>query len=292
MQASAAPSTDLNTLCRQKILQRDRSDYYSVLFLPPERRTAAIALYAFWHEVSEIPIECSDVDIACAKLAWWHDEAHSMFAGRPRHPVAIALAPAIKNYALPETPFIEIVDELTRHARASHYDSFADLHLHAARTRGRVALLLANICGYRDPSTPAHAIELGTIQALAILLRDVGADARRGLLTLPLNDMTRFGVRDDDIFAGRSSDAFVQMMAFSITRLLDEITRVQAALATCDRTALSPLLIAAEIARVLLTEIRNDAYRVLGQRLELTPLRQLWIAWRSYRRERRHRHTV
>ena len=284
---AATPAKDAHALCRQKLTEADRSDYYSALFAPADRQPGVFALYAFWHEVREIIDECSEPEIAHRKLAWWRDEIQAMYAGGPRHPVAVALSPTLLAHRLPQDSFVAIIDELVRHTHMPHYSTFDERRRHAADSRGRVQQLVALLCGQDDATTPGHALQLGALQALAIELRDVGADARRGRVYLADEDLARFGVTPEDICAGRENDGFRALVAFEAERLLSETTRVLDLITPVDRRRQLPLVIGANITSALLREIRADSPRVLSHRLALTPLRQLWIAWRSARRWRR-----
>lgn len=91
--------------CQNKAAQSGSSFYYSFLFLPPERRQAITALYAFCREVDDIADEVQDVGVARTKLAWWRTEIANLFAGHPQHPVGKALLPAMQRFDLPAEQF-------------------------------------------------------------------------------------------------------------------------------------------------------------------------------------------
>jgi 15-cis-phytoene synthase len=264
---------------RDKLWHSDRSDYYSVRFAPARKRGALAALYAFWHEVREILVECSDAQVAHVKLAWWYDEIHAMYAKQPRHPISVPLAQAVADHELPQRPFLTLIEGLNRQAGPAHYDSFEMLAEHYRQTRGQLTLLAGAIGGDVDAALAEPLVDAGMLQALTSMLRDIGADVRRGQLSLPQEDLARFGVRLEDIYGGRESEAFRALMEFEITRALEAIRQHRERLAR--QTHLAPLRIGMELCRALLEEIRADGYRVLSRRLELTPLRQLWIAYRA-----------
>ena len=278
---------DVQTLCRRKLADTDLGSYYSLLFLSNDRRAATIPLYAFWLEVREVVDECTDPLVAQTKLAWWHEELQRAFAQQPRHPVTIALSPVIAAHQLPRQPFLDVLEELARRATVARYASFDELREHAIRTRGRIALLAAVVGGLEDSATAAYVTSIGAALELTALLRDAGADARRGRIYLPEDELRRFGVSADEVHAGRGNEAFRAFMAFAVTQALDQLDHASTQLPRGDRTRQLPLLIEVEIARALLAEIQHDNYRVLEHKLQLTPLRQLWIAWRTVWRERR-----
>ena len=268
--------------CQEKAAQSGSSFYYSFLFLPPPRRSAITALYAFCREVDDVVDECSDFTVARAKLGWWREEIRRVYAGQPEHPVGQALAGLVGEFALPESQLQEIVDGMEMDLTHNRYQSFDDLKLYCHRVAGVVGLLSARIFGYGDARTEEYAHELGLAFQLTNIIRDVGEDARRNRISLPLEELARFGVSEDDILHGRESDAFRQLMAFQAGRAEEHYRRAFEALPQTDRRPQRTGLVMAAIYRTLLEEIRRDGYRVLNQRISLTPLRKLWIAWKTW----------
>ncbi|HEX9179319.1 MAG TPA: presqualene diphosphate synthase HpnD, partial [Burkholderiales bacterium] len=180
--------------CQEKAAQSGSSFYYSFLFLPPEKRRAITALYAFCREVDDLVDECSDPVVARTKLAWWRQELAGTFAGNPQHPVTRALAPAIERFGLPQEQFQEIIDGMEMDLDQEHYPDFRSLALYCHRVAGVVGLLSAEIFGYQDRATLRYAHELGLAFQLTNILRDVGEDARRGRIYLPMDELAQFGV--------------------------------------------------------------------------------------------------
>ena len=270
--------------CQQKAARSGSSFYYSFLFLPPDRRRAITALYAFCREVDDVVDECQDPQIAAAKLAWWRQELASLPDGRPQHPVSQALQAASSQFHLPEEQLAEIVDGMEMDLRQSRYLDFKALSLYCYRVAGVVGLLAAQIFGYQDRRTQKYAHDLGIAFQLTNIIRDVGEDARRGRIYLPIEDLQRFGVTAADILNARHSHDFRRLMEFQIERAESYYTQAIGALPAVDRKAQRPGLVMAAIYRTLLEEIRRDGCQVLSQRTSLTPIRKLWIAWRTWAR--------
>ncbi len=268
--------------CQQKAAQSGSSFYYSFLFLPPARRRAITALYAFCREVDDVVDECKDIAIARTKLAWWRTEVAAIYTGEARHPVGQALAGVVTSFRLPQERLQEIIDgmemDLTRH----RYADFAALRVYCFRVAGIVGLLSAEIFGYTDPRTLAYAENLGIAFQLTNIIRDVGEDARRDRVYLPLDELARFKVSVGDIMRAQMSPQFTHLMEFQTERALGYYRTAFAALPAADRKAQRPGLVMAAIYQTLLSEIRADGMPVLTQRTSLTPLRKLWIAWRSW----------
>jgi phytoene synthase len=268
--------------CQQKAAASGSSFYYSFLFLPPERRRAITALYAFCREVDDVVDECRDPGVAAATLAWWRGEVDALFAGRPQHPVTRALAALRPRFDLPREHLLEIIDGMEMDLTHTRYPDFGALSLYAYRVAGVVGLLAAEIFGRSDPRTLDYARDLGLAFQLTNIIRDVGEDARRGRIYLPLDELERFGVPAADILNARQTENFRRLMEFQIERAEQTYARAMAELPAADRPAQRPGLVMAAIYRALLEEIKRGGSLVLDRRTSLTPLRKLWIAWRTW----------
>jgi len=276
--------------CQQKAAQSGSSFYYSFLFLPPERRRAITALYAFCREVDDIVDECTDAGVARTKLAWWRDQIAAIYDGAPvppsarapQHPVAQALAALIPAFKLPQARLQEIIDGMAMDLTQRRYADFAALKLYCHRAAGVVGLLSAEIFGYSDPGTLKYAENLGMAFQLTNIIRDVGEDARRDRIYLPLDEIARYNVTVADIMHARESDGFRQLMEFQIERALGYYRDAFALLPAADRKSQRPGLVMAAIYQTLLAEILADGLQVLTHRISLTPIRKLWIAWKTW----------
>jgi phytoene synthase len=268
--------------CQQKAAASGSSFYYSFLFLPRERRRAITALYAFCREVDDVVDETSDPQIAATKLAWWRIEIANLYAGKPQHPVTQALLPFIGTYSLAQENLGEIIDGMEMDLNQSRYLDWPGLERYCHRVAGVVGLLAARIFGYGDARTLEYAHELGIAFQLTNIIRDVGEDARKNRIYLPMEDMKRFNVTAADILNARETAEFKQLMQFETQRANDYYAKAFAALPEVDRKTQRAGLIMAAIYRALLVEIEGDGFRVLTQRVSLTPLRKFWIAWKTW----------
>jgi phytoene synthase len=270
---------DPHEYCQTKAAGSGSSFYYSFLFLPQERRRAITALYAFCREVDDVVDDCSDVATARATLAWWRQELAAVFHGTPQHPVARALAEVAPRLNLAEARLNEIIDGMQMDLELNRYPDFEALRLYCHRVAGIVGLLSAEIFGYQDPRTLKYAADLGMAFQLTNIIRDVGEDARRNRIYLPLDEIERHGVSVSDIAQLRETDNFRRLIEFQIERALGYYREAFAKLPAVDRRAQRAGIIMAAIYRTLLDEIRRDGCRVLTRRTSLTPVRKLWIAW-------------
>ncbi|MCA1246620.1 presqualene diphosphate synthase HpnD [Massilia sp. MS-15] len=268
--------------CQQKTVQSGSSFYYSFLFLPPERRRAITALYAFCREVDDTVDETSDASVARIKLAWWRTEVSTMYTGTPTHPVTQALQPHIAPYGLEQQHLQAIIDGMEMDLDQSRYLDFPNLERYCWRVAGVVGILSASIFGHTNPQTLAYAEKLGLAFQLTNIIRDVGDDARKGRIYLPVNELQRFNVTAADILNFRHSEKFEALMRFQNERAQRIYDEALALLPKEDRRAQRPGLMMAAIYRTLLDEIARDGFHVLNQRISLTPLRKLWLAWKTY----------
>ena len=268
--------------CQQKTVQSGSSFYYSFLFLPPERRRAITALYAFCREVDDTVDEATDGSVARIKLAWWRTEVSKMYSGTPTHPVMLALQPHIATYKLEEKHLLAIVDGMEMDLDQSRYLDYPGLQRYCWHVAGVVGILSASIFGYTNPQTLAYAEKLGLAFQLTNIIRDVGDDARKGRIYLPVNELQQFGVTANDLLKLQHTDKFEALMRFQAERAQAIYDEALALLPKEDRRAQRPGLMMAAIYRTLLDEIQRDGFHVLNQRISLTPLRKLWLAWTTY----------
>ena len=271
--------------CQQKAASSGSSFYYSFLFLPPERRRAITALYAFCREVDDIVDECQDPQLAATKLVWWRTEIDRLYDGKPEHPVTQALQAVLPQFNLPREHLLEIIDGMEMDLTQTRYLDFKALSLYCYRVASVVGLLAAEIFGYTDRKTQKYAHDLGMAFQLTNIIRDVGEDARRGRIYLPIEDLQRFDVKAAEILNARYSDNFRRLMEFQIERAEQYYTQAFSALPAVDRRTQRPGLVMAAIYRALLDEIRRDGCQVLTQRTSLTPIRKLWLAVKTWVRE-------
>jgi phytoene synthase len=268
--------------CQQKTVQSGSSFYYSFLFLPPERRRAITALYAFCREVDDTVDETSDGSVARIKLAWWRTEVAAMYTGSPTHPVTQALQPHLAPYELQEQHLQAIIDGMEMDLDQSRYLDYPGLRKYCWHVAGVVGILSASIFGVTNPRTLEYAEKLGLAFQLTNIIRDVGDDARKGRIYLPVNELQQFGVTAADILNFRHNEKFEALMKFQADRAQAVYDEALALLPREDRRAQRPGLMMAAIYRTVLDEIERDNFKVLNQRISLTPLRKLWLAWKTY----------
>jgi 15-cis-phytoene synthase len=265
---------------QQKAAASGSSFYYAFLFLPPPRRAAITAFYAFCREVDDVVDEVNEPSVAQAKLAWWQSEVAQAFAGKPSHPVMKALMPSVAAYGLEQAQLQAVIRGCQMDLAQTRYLDFPALQRYCHLVAGVVGEVSARIFGQTQPATTDFAHTLGLAFQLTNIIRDVGEDAMRGRIYLPVNELQEFDVKAHEILQRKHSDRFVALMRFQAQRAHALYDEALALLPAEDRRAQKPGLMMASIYRTLLREIEAEDFEVLKQRISLTPVRKLWLAWK------------
>ena len=265
---------------QQKAAASGSSFYYAFLFLPSKRRAAITAFYAFCREVDDVVDETTDLSVAQTKLSWWRVEVNRAFNGEPQHPVMKALMPLCAEFKIESRHLQAIIDGCQMDLQQTRYLDFSALQSYCHLVAGIVGEVAAQIFGQTDPKTTEYAHALGQALQLTNIIRDVGEDARRGRIYLPIDELQRFDVKAHEILKLTASERFMALMRFQSERAQNMYDHALQLLPNVDRRSQKPGLMMASIYRTLLREIERDNFQVLHQRTKLTPLRKLWLAWK------------
>lgn len=267
---------------QQRTARSGSSFYYTFKFLEPTPRAAITAFYAFCREVDDVVDEVSDPGVAATKLAWWRTEVARAFGGAPQHPVMQALMPLAPGFNIRAEQLQAIIDGCEMDLTQTRYLDAVSLQRYCHLVAGVVGEVAAAIFGQTRPQTTAYAHTLGQAMQLTNIIRDVGEDARRGRIYLPIADLQRHDVKAHELLQRESpwgySDRFSRLMREQAQRAHDLYDQALAQLPAEDRRAQRPGLMMAAIYRTLLREIEASDFQVLHQRISLTPLRKVWIA--------------
>ena len=268
--------------CQDKAAKSGSSFYYSFLFLPPDKRRAITALYAFCREVDDVVDECSDAGVARTTLNWWRGQVAEIYGGKPQHPVALALVPVAQQFNLAQEHLLEIIDGMEMDIDQPRYPDFKSLQLYCYRVASVVGLLSAEIFGYSDRRTLKYAHDLGIAFQLTHIIRDVGEDARRNRIYLPMDELQQFGVTATDILGARETENFHKLMAFQVERAQRYYRQALDHLPAADRKAQRAGLIMAAIYRATLDEVVASGCHVLKERISLGTGYKLWLAFKTW----------
>jgi 15-cis-phytoene synthase len=263
--------------------------YYAFRVLPRDKRQAMYALYAFCRVVDDcVDEEGGEGD---AGLRRWLEEAHRCYAGKPETELGQDLALALLQFPIPRSCFEDIVAGCRMDLTVRRYATYADLRLYCERVASAVGLASIEIFGYDDPRSRDYAVELGVALQLINIVRDVGADARRGRLYLPLEDLSRFGLADRDVLdaaahKGAPAPRVRDLLRFQADRAREQYARAESLLPPVDRRAMAVAQIMAAVYRETLDEVVRRGYPLGGVRVGLSRPRKAWIAARTLVRSR------
>jgi len=264
----------------QKAAASGSSFYYAFLFLPAPRRAAITAFYVFCREVDDVVDDAVDLGVAATKLAWWSTEVAQAYAGRPSHPVMQALMVHTGAYGIAQHHLQSVIEGCQMDLEQTRYLDYPNLQRYCHLVAGVVGEVAAAIFGQTQALTTTYAHTLGQALQLTNIIRDVGEDAQRGRIYLPVNELQRFDVKAHEILKRVPSERFEALMAFQAQRAHALYDEAFALLPQADHRSQKPGLMMASIYRSLLREIEAQRFPVLERRVRLTPLHKLWLAWK------------
>lgn len=204
--------------CRVLTRAQARNFYYGFITLPPARRRAIYAVYAFCRLCDDAADDSDDPVEQLQRVGHQRRLLDQALDGDPRGPVYTALADATGRFSIPGRYLREIVDGVEMDATTTRYRTFAELERYCYRVASCVGLVCLEIFGYRDPGARRHAIDLGMAMQLTNILRDIAEDAGRGRIYIPLEDLDRFRLGESEILAGSTSERFRSLMRFQVER--------------------------------------------------------------------------
>ncbi|NDA53236.1 MAG: squalene synthase HpnD [Betaproteobacteria bacterium] len=269
--------------CREKAAASGSSFYYSFLYLRDPMRAAMMALYAFCREVDDVVDECSEADIAARKLDWWEQEIQAMSQNQASHPVTLALGPHVERLQLPIGRFRAILDGMRMDLMVRRYPDEAAVWVYFDRVAGAVGQLAARIFqasskAWIEPLDD-YAIALGRGLQWINIIRDVGEDSRRGRLYLPQSWLIEAGLSESKLLRSEFDPALALVLGRAAGAARASMQKAFDLLPPEAYRSQRPGLIMAAIYHDLLQCIEAEGFAVMHQRIAITPLRKLYLAW-------------
>ncbi len=265
--------------CKEKLNASHSNFAMAFIFLSNKKRKAMNALYAFCREVDDIADECKEYEIGKNKLDWWRAEIQRLFDNNPQHPVTKALLPHIKNYQLNQEYFIEILDGMEMDLNFNRYESFKQLQLYCYRVASVVGIMSAKIFGYKNVQTNKYAHNLGIALQLTNIMRDIGEDARRDRIYVPLDQLKTLNISENEILALTKNEKFIDLINQLSLQAKGFYLEAIRQLPKEDKWAQLPGLIMANIYYILLHEIKqNTPENIVNIKTLLPPSRKFFIA--------------
>jgi phytoene synthase len=273
--------TDAQAYCTTLTKKSGSNFYYSFLFLPKSRREAMYTVYAFCKEVDNAVDEPPPGSHPQDELARWRRELSAAYEGTPTLPVTISLARHVRALSIPQAYFDELINGVEMDLTSKRYATFAELSAYCYRVASVVGLICLHVFGTTSPRAQDYAVNLGMAFQLTNILRDLGNDAECGRIYLPQEDLDRFKYRQDDLMRRRYTPEFTALMQFETGRaqeFYDKARRALESLPRAERRALTVAEIMRGVYSRILHRIEESGYRVLGERVTLSPRHRLAVA--------------
>ena len=266
-----------------KIVRRARSNFFwSFVFLDSAKRDAIFAAYAFARHTDDLVDDAPDPDEAASRLTDWRAELDACYAGNPTSDITIALRPVTERYGIPKAYFSELINGVEMDLTTDRYQTFEELQTYCYRVASIVGLICIEIFGYENAKTKDYATDLGMALQLTNILRDVGEDAERGRIYLPIEDLDRFGCSENSILSRNYDESFRELMAFQCERARSYYTTASGHLVEQDRKRMFPAETMGRIYFAILEKIEKCEYRVYDQRITIPTLWKVAIAARNW----------
>lgn len=287
-----------------KIARRTAKNfYYSFLVMPREKRRAMCAIYAFMRRSDDIADSAANPAVALDGLRQWRAQVDAAFSSagvspvttdncpngrdaRATDPILPALADTVRRYRIPQRHFCELLDGTEMDQTRTRYETFDDLYKYCYHVASAVGLIVLPVFGFNDQAALAPAEACGIAFQLTNILRDVKEDARLGRIYLPLEDMRRFAVSEDDIMNGHATPQFLELMKFEAARAREYYERAQPLLGMIDADSRGTLAVMMGIYSGILDRIEKSNFAVFDERVRLSTAKKLWIVAKNWGQHR------
>jgi squalene synthase HpnC len=279
--AQAPSLAEAQQYCRR--LARSHYENFSVAswFLPPSLRQHFFNVYAYCRISDDLGDEVGDPAASLRLLDQWEMELHACYAGSARHPVFVALAETVRGFDIPKQPFADLLTAFRQDQTVTRFPVFQDVLNYCRNSANPVGHLVLYLCGYRDSERQALSDFTCTALQLANFWQDVSDDYGKGRIYLPLEDLARFQVTEQDIAARRNTAAFCQMMQFEVSRARDWFARGLPLVNKVDKQLAVDLDLFSRGGQEILNAIEGQDFKVLGRRPSISKTRKLALVARA-----------
>ncbi len=272
---------DVDAYCRDKVAAEGSVLYYSLLFVPDAMRRALTALRALGEELREVTDACSDLNVGRAKLAWWSEEIAWTSKGRPRHPVTQAMAGSMESGGINEAHYHALLDGVKKRLEAGGFESRKEMDAVLGASEGALGAMIADVCAGGEDEHAEFQRKLHLALAHAWIARNPRRHGWRSFSYLPADELARHGVTREDVMSEKTSEALRAVVKLQLNYALQRIDEATESLPADRPEAHLPFLAEAKMERATLKTLARSGGRVLEKPPMITPIRKLWIAWRT-----------
>ena len=266
--------------CHDKVSKSKSNFVGAFALLKREQRTGIEAVYAFCREIDDIADECSDPSLAHLKLSWWKDEVEKNFITSSQHPVLKALKKPIEKFSLPKNDFLAVIDGVMMDLAHKPFSNWDDLNIYCDKVAGAVGRLSTRIFGPVNEQILEYANLLGRACQYTNILRDIGEDANKERIYLPLSllEKHQFQIQVKSFVENPNFRVMCAEMASINYKLYQEAFKK---LPKQEYSRQRAGIVMGAIYRELLRTIESSHFKVLNQKISLTPIEKFWIAWKA-----------
>ncbi|HUJ70892.1 MAG TPA: presqualene diphosphate synthase HpnD [Verrucomicrobiae bacterium] len=270
-------------LCGRIARKTGRNFYYSFLVMPREKRAAMCAIYAFMRRSDDIADGAGNPAVALEGLRQWRGQVDAALNGDAAgDPILPALVDTVRRYRIPPRYFHELLDGTEMDQTTTRYTTFDDLYKYCYRVASAVGLVVLPVFGFKDEAALVPAEACGIAFQLTNILRDVKEDAQMGRVYLPLEDLRRFGVSENDIMDSRATPQFLELMKFETARAHEFYEKARPLLDMIDADSRGTLAVMMTIYGGILRKIEESGFAVFDGRIRLSTAEKLWIVGKNW----------
>jgi len=270
-------------LCERIARKTGKNFYYSFLVMPREKRAAMCAIYAFMRRSDDIADSAGNPMVALEGLRQWRAQVDAALnGGAVSEPILPALADTVRRYRIPLRHFHELLDGTEMDQTTTRYATFDDLYKYCYHVASAVGLVVLPVFGYKDEAALVPAEACGIAFQLTNILRDVKEDAQMGRIYLPLEDLRRFGVSENDIMDSRATPQFLELMKFEAARARGFYDKARPLLNMIDTDSRGTLAVMITIYGGILRKIEESNFAVFDRRIRLSTAEKLWIVGKNW----------
>lgn len=249
-------------------------------FLPRRKRQAVYAAYAWCRVADDIADDEGDSGEKLAVLDQWQSELDACYAGRPSHPITIALADALQHFDIPKSAFVALIDGCRQDMFKTRYETFDELLQYCELVAWSISDISLAIYGYKTPAALDHGRNLASALQLTNVTRDIGDDLGRNRVYLPQDELRRFGVTERDLFARAESEAMRRLIEFQIDRAESYFKRAEPLISELSFDARFPTVLMGGVYATVLARLRLAPFTALRKRLSLSRVEKMMVVAR------------
>jgi squalene synthase HpnC len=279
--ASAPSLEEAQQYCRNLATTHYENFSVATWFLPKRLRQHFCNVYAYCRISDDLGDEVGDATASLELLSQWQQELDACYQGNPKHPVFVALRETIQKFDIPQHEFSDLLRAFKQDQTVTRFETFNNLLAYCRYSANPVGHLVLYLCGYRDAERQQLSDFTCTALQLANFWQDVTVDYAKGRIYLPLEDMRRFSVSEDDITCSRNTPAFCAMMRFEVQRARDWFRQGLPLISKVDRELAVDLDLFSRGGLEILNAIEGQNFAVLGNRPSISKPRKLALVARA-----------